>query len=247
MAPIRVLVVDDSAVIRRILCEALESDASIQVAGSAPDGRIALAKIPLLHPDLVTLDVEMPGISGLGTLVEIRKIHPKLPVIMFGTLTKRGAAITLDALTLGASDYVTRPSNTGSLDATKRRIETDLIPKVKGLCYRSAEKNRPRVLRAGKTFTPPKANLAGGTIDVLAVGTSTGGPNALAEVLPSSPKDFPVPVVIVVSYADFITLLFAFFVVLYSSAQVDKRRVGRLAMAIQVAFQELGVFDTSNT
>jgi chemotaxis protein MotB len=82
---------------------------------------------------------------------------------------------------------------------------------------------------------------------VVAIGTSTGGPNALAALLPSLPKELPVPVVIVVSYADFITLLFAFFVVLYSSSQIDKRRVGRLALAIQVAFQELGVFDTSNT
>ena len=119
MPPIRVLVVDDSTVIRKILTEALESDVAIQVAGSAPDGRIALAKIPLLIPDVVTLDVEMPGMSGLETLVEIRKLYPKLPVIMFSTMTERGAAITLDALALGASDYVTKPSNTGSLEATK--------------------------------------------------------------------------------------------------------------------------------
>jgi two-component system chemotaxis response regulator CheB len=197
MPPIRVLVVDDSTVIRKILTEALESDVAIQVAGSAPDGRIALAKIPLLIPDVVTLDVEMPGMSGLETLVEIRKLYPKLPVIMFSTMTERGAAITLDALALGASDYVTKPSNTGSLEATKKRIETDLIPKVKALCHGSAGIKRIQELPAGKAFIPAKASLISGTIDVLAIGTSTGGPNALAEILPSVPKDFPVPIVIV--------------------------------------------------
>ncbi len=197
MPPIRVLVVDDSAVIRKILCEALESDPSIQIAGTAPDGRIALAKISQLNPDVVTLDIEMPGISGLETLVEIRKLYPRLPVIMFSTMTERGASITLDALALGASDYVTKPSNTGSLDVTKKRIETDLIPKVKGLCRGSAEKKRLHDLPVSPAFVLPKINLVGAPIDVLAVGTSTGGPNALAEVLPSIPKDFPVPIVIV--------------------------------------------------
>lgn len=239
MPAIRVLVIDDSVVIRKVLCEALATDPAIEVAGSASDGTIGLAKIAILKPDLVTLDVEMPGMSGLETLVEIRKRHPKLPVIMFSTLTERGASITLDALALGASDYVAKPSNTGSLEETRARIERDLIPKVKGLCPGKRERNPiPSVRRIISIQA---------RIDVVAIGTSTGGPNALAEVLPKLPRDFPVPIVVVVSYADFITLLFAFFVVLYSSAQVDKRKVGRLAMAIQVAFQELGVFDTSNT
>ena len=201
MPPIRVLVVDDSAVIRKVLSEVLETDGSIQVAGSAPDGRIALAKIPLLNPDVVTLDIEMPGMSGLETLVEIRKIYPKLPVIMFSNMTERGAAITLDALALGASDYVAKPGNTGSLEATEKRIETDLIPKVKGLYRASAEKKRlpgaPPGKGEAKDFVPPNLNLVGSPIDVLAIGTSTGGPNALAEVLPLIPRDFPVPIVIV--------------------------------------------------
>ena len=251
MPPIRVLVVDDSAIIRKVLCEALQTDSFIEIAGMAPDGSIALAKIPQVHPDVVTLDVEMPGMTGLETLVEIRKVYPKLPVIMFSTMTERRAGITLDALAIGASDYVTKPSNTGSVEATKKRIETELIPKVKALCARSAERRFASGVATGKSGTKAanatRTPLIGGPIDILAIGTSTGGPNALAEVLPAIPRDFRVPIVIVVSYADFITLLFAFFVVLYSSAQVDKRRVGRLAMAIQVAFQEIGVFDTSNS
>jgi CheY-like chemotaxis protein len=251
MPAIRVLIVDDSVVIRRVLSDVLSSDPGVEVAGSAADGSIALSKIALLKPDLITLDIEMPGMSGVETLREIRKKYPTLPVIMFSTLTERGGAFTLEALALGASDYVTKPSNTGSLDQTRARIQQELIPRVKGLCRRLVSKP---VSSDGLTVSKdiaknivhrPLTNPA--RVDVVAIGTSTGGPNALAAVLPFFPQDFPVPIVVVVSYADFITLLFAFFVVLYSSSQIDKRRVGRLAMAIQVAFQELGVFDTSNT
>jgi len=118
MPAIRVLVVDDSVVVRRLLVEALSADSAIEVAGTAPDGSVALTKIPQLRPDLITLDVEMPVMSGLETLREIRRLYPKLPVIMFSTLTERGAATTLDALALGASDYVTKPQ-------THERARTD--------------------------------------------------------------------------------------------------------------------------
>ena len=134
MPPIRVLVVDDSAVIRKVLCDGLAPDAALEVVGTAANGRIALAKIPLVNPDIVTLDVEMPEMDGLETLAALRKLYPRLPVIMFSTLTERGAAITLDALALGASDYVTKPNNTGSLEATLRQLRAELIPKIKALC-----------------------------------------------------------------------------------------------------------------
>src|SRR5579863_4175668 len=136
MPPIRILIVDDSTVIRKILCDGLAGDAALEVVGTAANGKIALAKIPQVHPDLITLDVEMPEMNGLETLAEIRKLYPKLPVIMFSTLTERGASTTLDALALGASDYVTKPSNTGSLDVTLRKIKQDLLPKIKALCGR---------------------------------------------------------------------------------------------------------------
>ncbi len=248
MAGIRVLVVDDSVVTRKVLTEALATDAGIEVVGGAADGNIALSKIELLKPDLITLDVEMPGISGLETLIAIRKIHPKLPVIMFSTLTERGAATTLEALSLGASDCVTKPQSSANIDETRARIRSDLIPKVKALGLKEKVAQLPAApLRESAKQFPVRRNALPERIDVVAIGTSTGGPNALAVLLPALAEDFPVPIVLVVSYADFITLLFAFFVVLYSSSQVDKRKVGRLALAIQVAFQELGVFDTSNT
>ncbi|HXA83204.1 MAG TPA: chemotaxis response regulator protein-glutamate methylesterase [Methylomirabilota bacterium] len=198
MRAIRILVVDDSVVVRKVLAEALATDASIEVAGTAADGNIALAKIPQVNPDLITLDVEMPGKSGIETLVEIRKLYPKLPVIMFSTLTERGAAVTLDALSLGASDYVTKPSNSGSLEQTRAKIQAELIPKIKELCRKAT--GQPQFGAPPKGAAPRMASRRLGTaarVDVLAVGTSTGGPNALAVVLPGLAKEFPVPIVIV--------------------------------------------------
>ncbi len=136
MPPLRVLVVDDSVVIRKMISDILSEDPELEVAGSASDGKIALSKIIHLSPDLVTLDIEMPVLNGLETLAEIRKISPHLPVIMFSTLTERGAGATLEALALGASDYVTKPSNTMSTDEARQKIRTEMIPKIKALCRR---------------------------------------------------------------------------------------------------------------
>jgi two-component system chemotaxis response regulator CheB len=212
MEPIKVLIVDDSVVIRKVLCEALLADSSIEVAGVAADGRIALSKIPQLNPDLITLDIGMPGLSGFETLKEIRKLYPKLPVIMFSTLTERGAAATLDALALGASDYVAKPSNTGSLDVTLRRIREELIPKVRALCARRPiQKTSPASPRpAVKRIPPPSPSASASVpIEIVAIGTSTGGPNALAEVLPAFHGDLPVPIVVVQHMPPLFTRLLA--------------------------------------
>src|SRR5437588_1821530 len=122
MPPIRVLIVDDSVVIRKLLCDALSSSPEVAVAGTASSGALALAKVPQLNPDVITLDIEMPGMNGLETLREIRKLYPKLPVIMFSTLTERGASVTLEALSLGASDYVTKPTNSESLAGALEQV-----------------------------------------------------------------------------------------------------------------------------
>ncbi|MGD1023238.1 MAG: chemotaxis response regulator protein-glutamate methylesterase [Candidatus Sulfotelmatobacter sp.] len=194
MTPIRILVVDDSVVIRKLLSETLSADPELEVVGSASDGRIGLAKIAQLHPDLITLDIEMPVLNGLETLVELRKLYPKLPVVMFSTLTERGAAATLDALSLGASDYATKPSNTGSPAAAIAAIRAELTPKIKALCAGAVTKL--------KSLPPPCPPMqvrrpVNRRIEIVAIGTSTGGPNALAEVLPRIPKDFPLPIVVV--------------------------------------------------
>jgi two-component system chemotaxis response regulator CheB len=133
---IRVLVVDDSVVVRRLLCDAIAGDPELEVAGTAENGVRALERIDALNPDLVTLDVEMPEMDGLETLSAVRKKFPRLPVIMFSTLTHRGTSATIEALTRGASDYVTKPSNVGSITEGRQTIRDQLVPKIKSLCPR---------------------------------------------------------------------------------------------------------------
>jgi len=195
MPKIRVLVVDDSVVTRRLLSDVIAGDPDLEVVGAAATGRIALAKIPRDCPDLVILDIEMPEMNGLETLTEIRKIYPRLPVIIFSALTARGATVTLDALALGANDYVTKPQ-AGSIDEAVRRVRADLIPKIKVFCrgVLAPDKapDRPELARAstrGSLVRPP--------LGIVAIGVSTGGPAALGNVLPLLPADFPVPIVIV--------------------------------------------------
>src|ERR1700684_3572017 len=223
MTPVRILVVDDSVVIRKVLADALSADPVLEVVGVASDGRIALAKIPLLKPDLVTLDIEMPVMDGLETLAALRKLYPKMPVIMFSTLTERGAAATLDALSLGASDYATKPSNTGSTAVALERIRIELIPKIKALCGIAPLKLLPlpgsRPALKVRTRSNPR-------IEIVAIGTSTGGPNALAEVLPRIPDDFPVPIVVVQHMPPIFTRLLAERLASRSAIPVEEGRAG---------------------
>jgi two-component system chemotaxis response regulator CheB len=193
---IRVLIVDDSTVIRRLLSDSLNADPALEVIDTAAHGRIALAKIAQTLPDVVTLDMEMPEMDGLATLTEIRKLYPKLPVIMFSTLTQRGAESTFEAIARGASDYVTKPANVGSVTAAMQNVREQLIPKIKQFCpwvnpSTSIQPNRRTfVTQATKVATVPSR------VEIIVVGSSTGGPNALAAVLSKLPSNFPVPVLI---------------------------------------------------
>jgi two-component system, chemotaxis family, protein-glutamate methylesterase/glutaminase len=205
MPPVRVLVVDDSVVIRKLLSDALGSSAEVTVAGTASSGSIALAKIPQLNPDIVTLDIEMPGLNGMQTLAEIRRLYPKLPVIMFSTLTERGAATTLEALAQGASDYMTKPSNSESLAEAMEQVTSELVAKIVSLASRPSSP----VPSLARLPSPSPKRSGNERIDILAIGTSTGGPNALAEVIPSLPEDFPVPVVVVQHMPPLFTRLLA--------------------------------------
>lgn len=196
MAPVRILVVDDSLVIRQVVSDALKKEPTFEVVGTAGDGRIALSRIASLKPDLVILDVTMPVLGGLETLAILRKDYPRLRVIMFSTSTARGAAETLEALSLGASDYATKPIDSGSLALTIEALQKDLIPKIKAICGHSATAPHGATLAAGSGLSGPRAP-SNRRIDLLAIGTSTGGPNALAQVIPLLSAGFPVPVVIV--------------------------------------------------
>jgi two-component system chemotaxis response regulator CheB len=208
MRRIRVLVVDDAVVVRRLVTDVLAADPEIEVVGVAANGRIALQKIAQLAPDIITLDIEMPEMDGLTTVTEIRKTWKTLPIIMFSTLTERGAQATMEALARGATDYVTKPANVGSVTVAQQRIRDDLIPRIKSLCadVLPVTPAAPRASIADQLAkvagTPPsrlpRAVPVGPPpgVAIVAIGCSTGGPNALIEILPKLPADFPLPIVI---------------------------------------------------
>lgn len=195
MHKIRVLIVDDSVVMRRLLSDAVASDGELEVAGYAADGQIALAMMERLAPDIMTLDVEMPVMNGLATLQAMRAKGRRLPVIMVSTLTERGAAATIDSLALGASDYIAKPSGLRDYGSARDYMREALLPKIKALCRRPARKAMTEIPAARRFSLSGRSKLE--AIEVLAVGASTGGPNALAQVLPAIPETFSVPVLIV--------------------------------------------------
>ena len=196
MPKIRILVVDDSAVFRRLVSDELASDPGLEVVGTAANGRIALARMTQVNPDLVILDVEMPEMDGLETLKELRKMYRRLPIIMFSALTERGAEVTLDALSLGATDYFAKPTDLGSMDASLRVIREELIPKIKAICAPPGSNAKPAAATTAGS-APVRAPVSIGAVRVVVIGTSTGGPNALAEIFTRIPADFPVPILIV--------------------------------------------------
>jgi two-component system chemotaxis response regulator CheB len=195
MAGIRVLVVDDSTVVRRLLAELIGAEPDMEVVGTAADGRIAMAKLDQVNPDLITLDVEMPEMNGLETLAAIRKVRPKLPVIMGSTLTQPAAAATLDALSLGASDYVTKPTGAGTRKEALGQLRDDLIAKIRFFVRGTLQVPLPAP--AAAPAPRPRVAALPGRIAVVAIGVSTGGPNALQALVPALGLDLPVPVLVV--------------------------------------------------
>jgi two-component system chemotaxis response regulator CheB len=216
---IGVLIVDDSAVIRRLLTSILESEPDIDVVAAAANGRMALEKLTECRPDIVILDVEMPVMDGLATLRALRIDYPKLPVVMFSSLTERGAAATLDALAAGASDYVTKPAGAGSVAVSLDQARGELVPKVRALVGavrdRAAGVTAPLPAAASSAapsvpFTPsPRRAGLPERVEVIAVGCSTGGPDALAAIVAQLPKDFPVPILVVQHMPPLFTRMFA--------------------------------------
>ena len=191
--PIGVLICDDSATIRGILSTTLAADPELKIVGTAVHGEACLAAIPTARPDLVLLDVEMPVMDGITTLREIRRRFGKLPVVMFSSLTERGAKATVDALLAGANDYVAKPAG---LDAGEvaERIRTDVIGRIKALIPRRALPTGGRSqARVAELPRPVRQERIRGVV----IAVSTGGPTALAEVLPAFVPDARVPVLVV--------------------------------------------------
>lgn len=192
---VRVMVVDDSAFMRSALTRMISSDSSFEVVGTASNGSDALDRIPRLNPDVITLDVQMPGLDGLATLRCIMHRFPR-PVIMVSAVTEKDAEITFNALGAGAFDYVPKQMSSTSLEIA--HIRSDLIEKIRAAAQSRKFRESCDLLRK------PPGSVLGERDDgsflnsaVIAIGTSTGGPQALEQILPCLPADLPVPVLIV--------------------------------------------------
>jgi two-component system chemotaxis response regulator CheB len=203
MTPVRVLVVDDSALMRKLIPQILAADSSIQVVGTAMDGNFGLKKIQELKPQVVTLDLEMPGMGGLDMLKEIMQRHA-LPVIVVSSHSTQGAAVTLQALSMGAFDFVAKPSD---VSANMPEIARELIAKIKA----AAQSRRVGINPSGLPRPSAKAALdtKARATRVVAIGISTGGPQALQYMLPQLPKNFPGTLVIVQHMPEGFTEMFS--------------------------------------
>ncbi len=216
---VRVLIVDDTVLYRKVLSDVLAMIPEVEVVGTANNGKIALSKIDQLKPDLMTLDLEMPVMDGLATLRELQRQKKTVAAVMVSAHTSEGAAVTMKALERGAYDFIAKPTGT-SLEENRQALLEQLRPVIKSVIIRKmlrpvlrqgvkrvapsrpvpavrpvqpVRKNVPDLIGAAKTVPvrPP------GKVAVVAIGISTGGPNALAEVIPKLPKNLRVPVVIV--------------------------------------------------
>jgi len=207
MSKIRVLVIDDAAVMRRLIASLVNEDSDCELAGLAANGLIALEMLALRLPDIVTLDIEMPGLDGLATLDRIHALYPGLPVIMCSSLTQRGTRHTVEALTRGAVGYINKPSERNHFEDSQARLRQDLLPllKVHG-------RNHRPPLPPARSAPPPEAPRvapAAQPCSLVAIGASTGGPHALSQVLSALPSNFPVPVVVVQHMPAMFTALLA--------------------------------------
>lgn len=196
---IKILVVDDSLLMQKVLVDLLQSDPQISIIGTARDGEEALSKIKSLHPDVVTLDIEMPRMNGLTAVRKIMETNP-LPVVMISALVQKEAQLTLKALELGAVDYVTKPS--GPISLNMNTVKNELLSKVKTAASANIRRVKPRMM---EVTAPSKAKTSDRIISIAA---STGGPAAVAYILRNVPENTP-PILVVQHMQKGMTKLFA--------------------------------------
>lgn len=270
MAKIKLLIVDDSSAVRRILSSFVKNDPDIEIVDQAENGAIALQKIAQHNPDIVTLDIEMPVMDGISAITEIRKTNKKLPVIMLSTLSQRGSLATLDALSKGASDYLPKPTamQTGDSSQSYENIRVDLIKKIKALAPVQQLQSFSSIVSLQKTASGsdssimskstsqassfvqsrPLGSLANiqkfdpsvkgmqnlnpqkalSRVDVVVIGVSTGGPNALQALFAAMPKNFPIPILIVQHMPAQLTALLAERLNSVSQLSVKEAKAGDL-------------------
>jgi two-component system chemotaxis response regulator CheB len=215
---LRILVVDDTIVYRKAVSDILAEIPGVEVVGIAHNGKIAMSKIASLKPDLLTLDIEMPEMNGLEVLAELQKNHPGVGAIMLSTLTADGSDMTMKALELGAFDFILKPQSSANQQEGKAQIKTALQPMLEAFRH---SRNASSLLGTKGVFTsktiltqkpnsmlrpqsptgpgniPPRPSARRGKSEIVTIGISTGGPNALSQMLPLLPGDLGVPVVIV--------------------------------------------------
>jgi len=215
---LRVLVVDDTIVYRKAVSDILAEIPGIEVVGIAHNGKIAMSKIASLKPDLLTLDIEMPEMNGLEVLAELQKSHPGIGAIMLSTLTADGSDMTMKALELGAFDFILKPQSSANQQEGKAQIKAVLQPMLEAFRHsqnassllgtkgvftpKTLLTKRPNSLlrpqaTPGPSNIPPRPSVRRGKSEIVTIGISTGGPNALSQMLPLLPGDLGVPVVIV--------------------------------------------------
>ncbi len=204
MSPIKVLVVDDSALMRKLIKQILESDPDIEVLSTAMNGRFALQKLEKIQPDIITLDIEMPEMNGIEFLQKKKEMGLDIPILVLSSLTSKGSEVTMEALENGASDYICKPSGSISVDIEK--IGEEILLKVKSWAKKSKNYYKKSVLKSDEDFNDQIKKLAQDS-DVTIhndfprnpkfgmIGISTGGPEALRKILPRFETDIPIVIV----------------------------------------------------
>lgn len=200
MNDIKILVVDDSCLYQRVLSDVINEHPRLNVVGVAGNGKIALEMVEALNPVLLTLDILMPEMDGIQTLIELRKRWPGIRTIMLSSLTSEGSDAALDALALGASEYSPKPRASDGVQSIRDSLKIDLIPKIEALCDidEVSVTNETDKSKVSQSYTKG-SSMAGmsGPLDLIAIGVSTGGPDALTKLFSQLPADLNVPVVIV--------------------------------------------------
>ena len=214
MDPIKVLIVDDSAMMRKAIKRIMETDSGIAVVGVARDGEDALRKDTELRPDVVTMDINMPIMDGITCMLYLFEQHPEVQVIMVSSLTQEGAMTTFEALELGAFDYVAKPS--GTVSTNLHIVGKELIAKIKASVTRRKRKpsafSKAQSTKSAKKETVRQVaatNMQQGTQKVVVIGVSTGGPGTLMDILPFIPPDLDAAIVVVQHMPPMFTASFA--------------------------------------
>ncbi|MDR2338285.1 MAG: chemotaxis response regulator protein-glutamate methylesterase [Deltaproteobacteria bacterium] len=191
MNKVKVMIVDDSSIVRKILGDIITADPNLEVVDKVSNGKIALTKLTISKPDIITLDIEMPELNGLETLKALKQIDQKTKVIMCSSLTKASAKTTLEALSLGANDFITKPEGGVSPAVIFETLKKELIPKI----YSACEIVRNTSFKTQHVLNP--ASVQNYRVDLVVIGVSTGGPSALEHVIPKLPGNLAVPVIVV--------------------------------------------------